>query len=52
MKLKATLLKLEKNTQGRDFVVGDLHGHVTKLHDQLAALNFNSAVDQLNHQHK
>ncbi|MFP6789136.1 MAG: metallophosphoesterase [Thalassolituus sp.] len=47
MKLKATLLKLEKNTQGRDFVVGDLHGHVTKLHDQLAALNFNSAVDRV-----
>lgn len=47
MKLKATLLKLEKNTQGRDFVVGDLHGYITQLHDQLATLKFNPEKDRL-----
>ena len=31
----------KKNTTGRDFVVGDIHGHFTKLQSQLEALGFN-----------
>jgi serine/threonine protein phosphatase 1 len=47
MLLSPTLLTLDKNESGRDFVVGDIHGHVTKLKSQLQTLDFNTLVDRL-----
>ena len=47
MKLKSTLLKLNTNTQGRDFVVGDIHGQTRQLMQSLEALGFNSSTDRL-----
>jgi len=38
---------IEQNRAGRDFVVGDIHGHLTQLQDQLNALAFDSATDRL-----
>lgn len=38
---------LPANTNGRDFVVGDLHGCVKMLHDELANVRFNTTVDRL-----
>lgn len=35
------------NTSGRDFAVGDIHGHFTKLQQALDAVGFNSEVDRL-----
>jgi serine/threonine protein phosphatase 1 len=35
------------NTAGRDFAVGDIHGHFTRLRSALAAVDFDSAVDRL-----
>jgi serine/threonine protein phosphatase 1 len=37
----------EENTSGTDWVIGDLHGHVTKLREKLARKGFNPAVDRL-----
>lgn len=36
-----------KNTVGRDFIVGDIHGHFSKLQADLDKLKFNPAVDRL-----
>ena len=46
MKVQARLLRLEANPQGRDFVVGDIHGHVSKLMDQLKQRQFNPEYDR------
>jgi len=35
------------NTAGRDFAVGDIHGHFTRLQAALDALGFNPVVDRL-----
>lgn len=35
------------NTAGRDFAVGDVHGHFTKLQAALDAVGFNTASDRL-----
>ncbi|UQS13010.1 metallophosphoesterase [Pseudomonas sp. HS6] len=35
------------NTAGRDFAVGDVHGHFTRLQKALDAAGFNPAVDRL-----
>uniref|UniRef100_A0AAU6W1Y3 Serine/threonine protein phosphatase n=1 Tax=Pseudomonas phage Touem01 TaxID=3138548 RepID=A0AAU6W1Y3_9VIRU len=35
------------NTAGRDFAVGDIHGHFTRLQAALDAVGFDSAVDRL-----
>ncbi|UFP98585.1 metallophosphoesterase [Pseudomonas fitomaticsae] len=35
------------NTAGRDFAVGDVHGHFTRLHKALDAAGFNPAIDRL-----
>lgn len=35
------------NTTGRDFAVGDIHGHFTKLQAALDAVGFNPATDRL-----
>ena len=37
----------ERNTQGRDFVVGDIHGHFTRLQAALEAVDFAPEVDRL-----
>lgn len=37
----------EANTKGRDFVVGDIHGHFELLKTLLANVKFTSAVDRL-----
>lgn len=47
MKMTPVCLQLETNRTGRDFVVGDLHGCVSKLKEQLEALNFNPEADRL-----
>ena len=41
------LLELPINTQGHDFVVGDLHGCRHLLEAQLQSLGFNAAVDRV-----
>jgi serine/threonine protein phosphatase 1 len=37
----------ERNTNGRDFVVGDIHGHFTRLYRALLDIGFDTAVDRL-----
>lgn len=36
-----------KNTKGRDFAVGDIHGYFSHLEDALRKVNFNTEVDRL-----
>lgn len=36
-----------RNTQGRDFVVGDIHGHFTTLERMLMKVNFDPRVDRV-----
>ncbi|SDZ91539.1 metallophosphoesterase [Microbulbifer marinus] len=43
----ATLLSLRRNQNGRDFVVGDVHGHLAQLRRQLTELRFDPDVDRL-----
>ena len=39
--------KISQNLTGRDFVVGDVHGHLQQLQNQLDALAFDPASDRL-----
>lgn len=39
--------RFEVNTAGRDFAVGDIHGHFTRLQAAINAVGFNPAVDRL-----
>lgn len=39
--------RFTKNTQGRDFCVGDIHGHFTKLQKAMDAIGFDPACDRL-----
>lgn len=39
--------RFELNTAGRDFAVGDIHGHFTRLQAALDAAGFDPAVDRL-----
>jgi len=41
------LLKVDRNLAGRDFVVGDVHGHLQQLHEQLQEVAFNPSHDRL-----
>lgn len=41
------LKKFEKNTQGKDYVVGDIHGCFTKLKLALEQVGFDEKVDRL-----
>ncbi|WP_047305250.1 metallophosphoesterase [Pseudomonas fluorescens] len=41
------LKRFEINTAGRDFAVGDIHGHFTKLQAALDAVGFTPATDRL-----
>lgn len=42
-----TVLRLEKNTLGRDFAVGDIHGCFSLLEKALNAVSFDPAVDRV-----
>lgn len=42
-----TLLKVRRNPEGRDYVVGDLHGHLSQLKRQLEEIHFDPEVDRL-----
>lgn len=39
--------RFDKNTQGRDIAVGDIHGFVTKFLDQLNAIGFDPSKDRV-----
>lgn len=39
--------RFERNTAGRDLIVGDVHGHFTKLQEALDAAGFDPARDRL-----
>lgn len=39
--------RFERNSQGRDFAVGDIHGHFTRLQDALDEVGFHPAIDRL-----
>ncbi|KQQ60134.1 serine/threonine protein phosphatase [Pseudomonas sp. Leaf127] len=41
------LKRFERNTVGRDFAVGDIHGHFTRLQAALDAVGFDPATDRL-----
>lgn len=41
------VLRLGRNTRGRDILVGDIHGHFGKLDDALVAVGFDPACDRL-----
>jgi len=41
------IVTLEENTQGRDFVVGDIHGHFDLFDQALEAVNFNPEKDRI-----
>lgn len=45
--MQRTLRKFEKNTQGRDFVVGDIHGCYRVLDALLNKIQFNPAKDRM-----
>lgn len=41
------ILRLPSNSQGRDYVIGDLHGEIVLLREKLASVGFDPAVDRL-----
>lgn len=41
------LQRFQANTQGRDFVCGDIHGQLQQLQSALAAVDFDPAADRL-----
>lgn len=43
----STVKRFEENTVGRDFAVGDIHGHFTRLQAALDSIGFDPAVDRL-----
>lgn len=45
--LKNLVRRFEKNTRGRDLIVGDIHGHFVKLTQALCVVDFNPAHDRL-----
>lgn len=47
MSRPAPITNLPRNTRGRDFVVGDIHGCFDLLDDALVAVNFDPACDRL-----
>ena len=47
MILRAEIMYLAQNTTGRDFIVGDIHGYVSKLMQQLEQVNFDPQTDRV-----
>lgn len=45
--MTALLQRFERNGVGRDFAVGDIHGHFTQLQEALDAIGFDPAKDRL-----
>lgn len=46
--IMSTLVQtFQRNVHGRDFVVGDIHGHFTRLEAALARVDFDRSVDRL-----
>jgi len=45
--MKNPIKTFEPNLNGRDFVVGDLHGSLTAFERLLSGINFNKAVDRM-----
>lgn len=45
--MHAKLLRLPPNTQGRDFVVGDIHFKIDELFEGLQALGFDRSIDRV-----
>lgn len=45
--MKLQIQKFDKNLNGRDFVVGDIHGDFNKLYQKLVSVNFNFENDRL-----
>jgi serine/threonine protein phosphatase 1 len=45
--MSSLVLSYPRNTRGRDFVVGDIHGHFTRLDAAMRQVEFNPAVDRL-----
>lgn len=41
------IIRFEKNTQGRDFIVGDIHGCFTKLREKMDEIGFDGKVDRM-----
>ena len=39
--------RFERNDLGRDFAVGDIHGHFSRLQKKLDEIGFNQDVDRL-----
>ncbi|MDK2778322.1 MAG: metallophosphoesterase [Pseudomonadota bacterium] len=47
MNLHPVIMRLPTNNKGRDFVVGDIHGYVSRLQQQLQSLGFDPQQDRL-----
>lgn len=45
--MSARIQRFERNTKGRDLIVGDIHGNFTKLQAALDAVGFDPARDRL-----
>lgn len=45
--MSGLITRYERNTAGRDLIVGDIHGHFTRLHRALDAVGFDPAKDRL-----
>ncbi|OVZ57178.1 serine/threonine protein phosphatase [Pigmentiphaga sp. NML080357] len=45
--MPALLARYERNERGRDFAVGDIHGHFTRLQAALDRIGFDPGVDRL-----
>jgi serine/threonine protein phosphatase 1 len=45
--MEHAFLRLARNVMGRDFVVGDIHGHFSRLRQALAARGFDGRRDRL-----
>lgn len=40
-------MRFEQNKQGRDFIIGDLHGHLDLLNERLEEVGFDKSKDRL-----
>lgn len=45
--MTSLIKRFEKNTKGRDLIVGDIHGHFTLLQSAMDKINFNPDTDRL-----
>ena len=45
--MEQRFLKIPRNERGRDFAVGDVHGHFSRLQEGLDRLGFDPARDRL-----